>query len=289
MSKIINQLNQVSAFVSLSAFPRMSCSLSTGPRSGRWSRHLTFGLLLAFNFSLLTIQSCGLDVEDPSPPSQPVWVQKSLPDAWPERGIDAHENRGVFLEWRPNPEDNIAGYILYRAEYYEENDSLGKYNLISRVDTETNNILEYLDYTALIRTDYRYTLKAEDNSGNHSEYSESLKYELLPQISANSMTPNGFGDTLENGRQLTWFYNHTFEMEDYILTLLTQQNELVIRTILTPKNYVSGSEIWTIPDDVILESKNIYLWRIDLGAQYIYGLETVGSESAWATFIYSED
>ena len=99
-------------------------------------RSSTFRLLLSLIF--FNFISCGLDIEDPTPPSTPVWVQKSLPEIWPERGIDAHESGGIFLEWEPNPEDDIEAYSIFRAERFEEDDSLGKYELLTVIPIETN-------------------------------------------------------------------------------------------------------------------------------------------------------
>jgi hypothetical protein len=85
-------------------------------------------LILFFQISFLFFQ-CGLDVEDPTPPPPPIWVQKSLPKEWPERGIDAHESGGISLEWESNFSEEIVAYNIYRATWYELNDSLGEYEL----------------------------------------------------------------------------------------------------------------------------------------------------------------
>jgi hypothetical protein len=251
-------------------------------------------LFLIFNFSIFTIHSCGLDVEDPTPPSPPAWVQKSLPEEWPERGVDAHELGGIYLEWQPNPESNISAYLLYRAKYFDKNDSLGGFKLISRIETDSNHEAEYIDSDNEIRVDffkaqYFYKLKAEDLADNTSAYSDSIYYILLPQISLNSMTPNGAYDSLDIGRSLNWGYNYNIEMENYCVTVLSQNNELILREILNPENYVSGGESWSIPDSIVLDSNIIYKWRIDTGARFRNGVETAGSESAWALFRYGRD
>ena len=80
----------------------------------------------------LNIQSCGIDVEDPKLPKSPTWVHKSFPEEWPERGIDAHETNGIYLEWEPNGGTDISAYHIYRATYYEYNDSLGHYEFLAR-------------------------------------------------------------------------------------------------------------------------------------------------------------
>jgi hypothetical protein len=244
-----------------------------------------FLALLIFNSSFL-IFACGLDIEDPTPPSPPVWVSKSLPEEWPERGIDADESEGINLEWNPNLEDNISFYLIFRAEYFEVNDSVGEFDFLSRIEMESSSNLEYIDVDATQRLKYFYRLQAEDLSDNRSAYSDSIGYTLLPQISANQMIPNGLSEVPSYNRRLTWYYANNIEMENYCITILTLEGDFLLRKILNPGNYVNGYETWFIPDSIILESNRVYKWRIDTGAKYYAGIESAGSESPWATFLY---
>jgi hypothetical protein len=228
---------------------------------------------------------CGVDVEESIAPTTPQWVQKSLPAEWPERGIDAHESNSIYLEWDSNPEENIAAYILYRAEYFDSNDSLGDYSILASLGIDSNISCEYIDSEAKIRRKYYYKIRAEDLAENKSAYSDSLAYLLLPQLFIAEMSPNSVIDTLNSERLLHWFYRFNFEMEDYCVTLLDHQNRLITRAVLSPVDYVSGAESWYIPDSIDLESEKIYKWRIDIGARYDNGYENSGSESPWATFI----
>jgi hypothetical protein len=279
MSKNINQLNRLSTFASHHNDPRPRFLLSN-------FRLSTFGLLLPF---ILLISSCGLDVEDPTPPSAPVWVQKSLPEEWPERGIDAHESGGIFLEWEPNPQDNNAVYLLYRAQYFEIQDSLGHYDLIATVENKAIERHQFLDESVQVRVQYYYKLKAEDQSDNQSALSDSLFYTLLPQISNDGMKPNGVVDTLSNDRELSWNYRYNVEMEDYGLTLIDIDGSLIHRVRLTPKDYIAGRESYLIPDSIQLIHRSLYRWRVDTGAEYVEGRERMGSESSWGTFLYVDD
>jgi hypothetical protein len=255
--------------------------------NAKWTPMVSWVLpLLIFNLSLLTVQSCGLDIEDPTPPSPPIWVQKSLPEEWPERGIDAHESGGLILEWEANVELGIKAYLIHRAEYFEENDSLGDYLLISKFERDIGGDLKYLDAEVSLGTMYYYKLKAEDSSENTSAYSDSIGYSLLPQISISTMRPNGLLDTLSENMNLLWAYPNNLEMEDYCLTLLTGTGNFVIRKIFSPGNYVNDTESWIIPTSLILDPGQVYRWRIDTGARYVAGMETAASESPWATFLY---
>ncbi|MBT7462372.1 MAG: hypothetical protein HN686_00180 [Bacteroidetes bacterium] len=241
--------------------------------------------IVLIQFSIFNFHSCGIDVEDPTQPTPPVWVQKSLPDEWPERGIDAHEF-GIYLEWAPNSGENISAYLIFRAEYFDQNDSLSDYELLTRLESESSALLEYIDTDIQLRTYFNYKLKTEDMTGNLSDYSDSRSYSLLPTVQLSTMVPNGPIDKLDGARQLRWNYGYDIEMETYCLTITTDGNELVWREVFNPGNYTSAVESWTIPVSVSLEPDEVYKWRIDTGAQYIDDFETAGSESPWATFLF---
>ena len=239
-----------------------------------------------FHFSLLIFNSCGIDVEDPTPPSPPQWVEKSLPEEWPERGIDAHESGGIYLEWEPNTEDNILANLIYRAEYFDDNDSLGQYEQIDRLEASSNATLEYVDTDLKVRTQYYYKLKSADLSENRSDFSDSLCFGVLPQISIGTMAPNGLLDSLNKDMKLYWRYTYSVEMEDYCLTMVNQNGDYIFREVFTPGNYLDGTESREIPESVTLVPGQIYRWRVDTAARYENDVETAGSESNWATFVF---
>jgi hypothetical protein len=259
------------------------------PTGTKWARMRDWLLALFTLYLSLLISRCGLDIEDPNPPSAPVWIQKSLPEEWPERGIDAHESGGIFLEWEANPEDNVFAYLVYRAELIGENDSLSTYELVNRIETEIKSDLHYLDMDVSMRTEYYYKLKVEDYSENRSIYSDSINYCLIPQIGIGGMAPNGVSSVLTLERELTWQYVYNIEMEVYYITMLSQDNDFVFRYSVLPTNYIDDTESWTIPINIRLDSNSRYKWRIDTGAKYFNNLETCGSESFWAIFNYIED
>jgi hypothetical protein len=280
MSEIINLLKHLYTFAIPHNYPR--------PRFLPFDFRLSiFGMLLTF--SLLTTQSCGLDIEDPTPPSPPVWVQKSLPEEWPEHGIDAHESGGIVLEWEAHNDPGIIAYWLYRASLDQTNDSLGNYLPIVRIPAEAQNNIEYVDFGARVGWIYFYKLKTENASNILSSFSDSLRYKRLPFIHVETMTPNGLIDTLERSRKLTWRYRIYNEMEDYTITILDQHNELVKRINFLPTTYIDGDESLIIPEGTSFENEMIYKWRVDTGANYVDENETAGSESSWATFIFIDD
>jgi hypothetical protein len=240
-----------------------------------------FGLL--FSFIILT---CGLDVENPIPPSSPIWTQKSLPEDWPERGIDAHESGGIYLEWEMNSDEDIKAYLIYRANRFDAFDSTGEYEFLARLEADSHSETQYLDITVGTRSRYYYRLKTENKSGEFSIFSDPVTYALLPQIDIGNMIPNGVDEGLNIERKLFWNYDHSIEMEDYVITILTQHDELICRANFQSGNYTDISETWSIPTHIEFQNNQIYKWRIDVGANYQVGIEDTGSESAWASFIY---
>ena len=254
----------------------------------KWARMRYWLLtLLTFNFAFLTIQ-CGLDIEDSTPPSPPQWVEKSLPEEWPERGIDAHESGGIFLEWEPSPvEENITSYMLLRAEYFEVGDSLGDYELLATLAQASTSEAEYIDRSSRVNTRYHYVLIAEDASENQSTPSDTLGYRLLGAMSSASMLPNGLSVPLDSDRKLQWTYSFVVAMENYTMTILSADNGLILRRELIPGNYLGGIEYFTVPDTIVLSSGSSYKWRVDMGGRYVEDRETAGSESPWATFLYT--
>jgi hypothetical protein len=250
---------------------------------------LTIGMLLTLNLSLLTFDSCGLDIEDPTPPATPKWIQKSLPEEWPERGIDAHESGGIYLEWSVAPEEEIVSFVLFRAIRFNEIDSIGEYeNRDSIAVISSRSTFEYLDVEVLLRTRYYYIIRSEDIAGNYSEYSDTISYSILPIIESASMNPNGLESTLPLDRTLRWQMSYTSMLENYCLTILTSTNELVFRSIIAPKDYTGGLEWLEIPARITLEGNSNYKWRVDTGANYQDGYEHSGSESVWAIFAVEE-
>jgi hypothetical protein len=280
MSKSLTGLQHPTSFASHHSYPRPSfVSFAFRP--------VILGSLLLFSF--LNLQSCGLDLEDPTAPSPPVWVQKSLPEEWPERGIDAHESMGITLEWEPDPEYDIAAYQIFRAEYYRTLDSLEDYKMISREEVFSSASYRFVDNNVNVGNTYFYKLKAISLSENVSGYSDSLGYRLLQPLSAGMLFPNGIFQNLPANRILSWYPHYLNDIQNYCLTLLNSNEELIQRLILQPTSYLGGGESWRIPDDISLASGTVYKWRLDLAGDYVLGIETSGAESSWAYFYYLDE
>jgi hypothetical protein len=251
------------------------------------SRFTSYLFLLVFYLTiisfLISCLTCGVNVEDPTPPSKPQWIEKSDLDAWPERGIDAHESVGIYLEWGFAPDEDIMAYNLYRATWFDAQDSLGDYSLITRMETESLLKHEYIDRQVSTGSKYFYKLNAEDASNNISEYSDSTYYTLATQISSEYLTPNGRTVTLGSDRTLTWVAIIQIDLKDFYLTLLSDENELMTRIFRAPTNYTGLKEKYVIPDSIALVPGTVYQWRIDIETADEYS----SSESPWAPFLYA--
>lgn len=277
----------MSLFDNISRMPlSRNLSLAVG---GSWEQaKIIIQVLFIISFSFISFQ-CGLDVEDPTPPDPPQWIPKSLPEEWPERGIDAHESGGIQLEWNASLDEDIVAYHIYRATYSAITDTIGNFSHLIQVEAGERHVYHYIDETVTRNIRYYFKLMAEDIAGNMSNCSDSIYYTAKGTINPNSMIPNGTTAALPLDRTVLWHNYYLNEMSDYCLTILSEEGDLVTRNLLQPKNYLNGDEYWELPDTIVLEPGGIYKWRVDTGCDYRKGLETGGSESPWAVFHYLEN
>ena len=243
---------------------------------------------LIFNFSLFTLSSCGFDVEDPTPPNPPQWVPKSLPEEWPERGIDANETAGISLEWNKGSTiDEIAHFEIYRAK--QDDSEILEYTHLVSIEADDQTIYGYVDDRIPWFERFFYTISAIDDAGNRSNWGDTISYLRLPPVSLETMIPNGINKKIDENRTLSWILDYGREVEEYCITILNTDGDLILREVFFPSNYVGGREEWIIPRAIIMEDFTTYKWRVDLSAQFENGHETAGSESSWAYFVYEKD
>lgn len=193
----------------------------------------------------------------------------------------------MFLKWEPHLNENIVAYVLFVAQYYQINDSLGEYGILKRTAFESMNRHTYIYSEVDTRSKYYYKIKAEDTPGNLGAFPDSTGYTLLPGLRPDLMNLNGITDTLHSKRQLHLNFPYEIDLEDYCLTIHSQSQESVTRSQWNPMNYIIGGEFWSIPDSLILTPNQIYKWHLDTGAGYMNGKESIGSESSWAIYIFS--
>jgi hypothetical protein len=249
--------------------------------------HFSLRLLLIVQFSIITIQ-CGLDIEDPTPPSPLAWVQKSFPEEWPETGVDAHEDGGIFLEWEPPIDEGVDKFDLYRSQgLVSDSIEYLEFEFLASIPA-SDGVFDYRDQQAERNNGYYYYIIATDQSGNKSEPSDTLFYYSMEPVKFSAMRPVGTTDSLIYPFRLHWIYPVEVAMETYTLTILTNEGDVCLRTVLVPLSYVSDMEYYEIQPGIDLDGPGIYSWRIDCNARYEAGVETYGSESKWAKFTFVE-
>jgi hypothetical protein len=248
-------------------------------------------ILIIFVFiSINLIHSCGVDIEDPIPPSQPSWFEKSLPEEWPERGIDAIESGHIYIEWVPNQQNEIIEkYQIFRAEYSELDEVFGEYELLHEIDAHHSLKTEYIDLTTIHNIFYSYKLIAVNDVGDKSKASVSVIYKRLRSLSIEYMLPNSMNVSLGSNRQLKWRNVNYDMMERYTLSITSRANMLLFRQEIGVGNYTGNTEYFYIPDSVVFSPGEIYKWRVDMSALYIDSRETAGSESLWAYFLFQPE
>ncbi|MCK4641573.1 MAG: hypothetical protein KAU06_09545 [Candidatus Marinimicrobia bacterium] len=174
-------------------------------------------------FLMIFVSRCGESIEDPDPPTAPVWVEKSAPTDTIESGIRPYnDGNGILLEWHPNLEEDISGYKLYRTGEDIEN----KFALIADINAFKISGADtfFIDDLVQLNTDYFYYLKAYDQAENKSEPSDTIRYRLIEK--AEPLKPLG---TINN---------YTPEFEWYDFTNVTY--EYIIRV----ESFLSQEVIW---------------------------------------------
>lgn len=243
---------------------------------------------LIFIFSFLILSGCGFDVEDPTPPDPPQWVPKSLPEEWPERGIDAHESGGIFLEWEIESCEGIIGHRIYRAIVDTSKEDLVGYTQIHFIECDTRYNGSYIDIDVIPGNYYSYYLRTVSGDNSASMASDTLTYSLHSKPIFSTMTPSSITDTITYQDPLSWNYYYNNDVEVYHLTLVSSDGVLIIRDVFPPGNYLGRTERWTLSDDLNLIDGYIYQWRIDPSSNYNNDRETRGSESDWAKFVFKK-
>lgn len=246
--------------------------------------------------------SC-LDVpEDPEPPVRPEWVQKSLPESFDERGIDA-DNTGkerIVLMWYQNQEEDLAGYEIYRADTSSDN-TFKKIRFRDIFQVQGVDTMMF-DDSVSNHVDYFYCIKARDISGNLSISSDTISYRLINAPECISPV----NSTVEAGLAFEWMdlaSNYEFSTE-YVIRL---ENMSLGQTVWTARftniwyGYENNNPVSfqffncsdQQPDNLISCNTNlsrlvpgVYRWKIKAISEVdnSTNLDEASGESEWAYF-----
>jgi len=142
---------------------------------------------------LLLVSSCGKDIDniDEEGPSRPNFKAKSLDSEFEEQGIDAvSDGDYIRIEWKPNTEQDLEGYKLFRGE--SSNIDSSWIELTNDLDLNDSSYTDR-DFSLLSESNWYYRLSAYDGNENDSDTSIVIRYKLLykPNISLEKLDNNG--------------------------------------------------------------------------------------------------
>ncbi|MDX9777223.1 MAG: hypothetical protein RBT43_00490 [bacterium] len=238
--------------------------------------------------------------------SVPRFIPKTPPDSLLERGIDAHPDNAIYLEWEEPAtaeEEGILGYYVYRGKLNGDEYSFKRIATVNRNAGLLYKSNEYIDNGANLDTTYYYYLRSYNDFTVSKENSDTVYYRLARKASPHS--PSGdISDQkphlvfqypirvvdrisylylrlyyMESGSyQIKYFTKtHRFDLSQSIFNVYLQNNTYHT-TVLLDSLKTDGS------GNKYLEKGN-YRWRVDaVSGEPGGGPETEGSESNWMYF-----
>ena len=238
--------------------------------------------------------------------SVPRFVPKTPPDSVVERGIDAHPDNAIYLEWEEPAtaeEEGILGYYVYRSTLRD-----GEYDFKRIATVERNAGLlyesdEYVDNEVTLDSTYYYYLKSYNDFTVSKENSDTVYYKLTIKTRLDSPS----GDISNNkpvfecfyprytGSRVSYFYLRLYYMQDqayrikfYAKTHLFDFSRSSYDIYIQNNNYhttVLLDSLWEDGSGNKYLEKGNYRWRVDaVSGEPGGGPETEGSESNWMYF-----
>ncbi|MCH7761975.1 fibronectin type III domain-containing protein, partial [candidate division TA06 bacterium] len=199
------------------------------------------------------------------PPSPPFLIPHGNDEDSVDVGIDAvSEGDWIYLEWRENPEEDLAGYIVYR-------DSLPNpgFTPISSLIQDTF----YMDKNLTLGIRYYYTVTAVDTAGNESNRAvlkggDTLNYQLASKPFLLSPLE---GDSLPSSSIIfRWNLDSASDGFFIVKAFSSVDGQLLqmgdVEEFFTPQSEYA---------DTLFLPQGSYRWRVDYG---ITG-QNLGSES----------
>ena len=236
----------------------------------------------------------------------PYFIPKQSPDSLEERGIDAHPDNAIYLEWEEPASaesEGILDYYIYRGKLIDQEYQFKKIATVERNAGILYDSDKYIDYDVNLDTTYYYYLKSHNDFTVSRETSDTAYYKLSYKATPNSP----LGDIYSNQPRfefqyprfnidnINYFYFRLayFENESYTIKYFSK----IFRFDLLKSTFIvyiksTGSHTTILFDNLWKNSENKnylekgnYRWRIDAIASQLGGApETEGSESDWMYF-----
>ncbi len=264
------------------------------------SKNISFGLILGF--MIMTVTGCF-----PQPDiSVPNFIPKTPPDSVVERGIDAHPDNAIYLEWEEPAtaeEEGILGYYIYRGKLVNEDYVFSRIASVQRNEGLLYDSDSYVDYSVHLDTTYYYYLKSYNDFAVSKETSDTAQYKLThkptPVSPAGDITSiNQFFEFIYPLRTIDrvnylYFRLYYFENSTYQIKLFAKKHRFDLSQStfhIYLKNNDSHTTVlmdslWTDTEEKRYLEKGTYRWRVDAVSGQLGGApETEGSESAWMYF-----
>jgi len=236
----------------------------------------------------------------------PQFVPKSPPDSLNEKGIDAHPDNAIYLEWiePASAEDEvIQGYYLYRGKLIDQEYQFERIAVIERNTGILFDSDKYIDYNVNLDTTYYYYLKSHNDFTVSQTTSDTTYYKLSYKAIPYKPLGDIYSDQPSfefryprfNIDNINYFYlrlacfeNESYSIKYFIKIFRFDLSEFIFTTYLNS----IGSHTTILMDNLPLDTsgkkyleKGSYRWRIDAIASQLGGApETEGSESAWMYF-----
>ena len=236
----------------------------------------------------------------------PYFIPKQSPDSLEERGIDAHPDNAIYLEWEEPASaesEGILDYYIYRGKLIDQEYQFKRIASVERNAGLLYDSDKYIDYDVNLDTTYYYYLKSHNDFTVSKTTSDTIYYKLSYKSTLNrplgdiySSQPSFlFGypkfniDNINNFYlRLTYFENESYSIRYFVKIFRFDLSKEAYTT------YINNTDVHTtvLVDSLWKNTKNKnylikgnYRWRVDAIASQLGGApETEGSESDWAYF-----
>lgn len=236
----------------------------------------------------------------------PMFIPKSPPDSLEERGIDAHPDNAIYLEWEEpetSEQEGILSYYLYRGKL-EDGEYQFKYlDEIVRNAGLLYDSDKYVDYDVNLDTTYYYYLKSHNDFTVSKKTSDTVYYKLVNKVAMEypggeiaSQSPSfKFVTALRNINRISHFYfrlyylnNSTYEILYFVKRFrfdFSQSRYYIhLNQPDSHETVLINNLLRNTQNETYLKDGN-YRWRVDAIAAELGGApETEGSESDWMYF-----
>lgn len=254
-------------------------------------------------FSMFILLTGCFEQPDITPP---YFIPKQSPDSLVEKGIDAHPDNAIYLEWEEPASaesEGILDYYIYRGKLIDQEYQFKRIAIVNRNTDLLYDSDKYIDYDIKLDTTYYYYLKSHNDFTTSNLTSDTAIFKLVRK--ANVETPTG--NIYDNKPRFQFYYPsldinrishfymrlYYFEGKKYEIKYFTKTHRIdfsMERFYIYLENNIRHTTVlidslWRDLQSKKYLEKGNYRWRIDAVSGQLGGApETEGSESDWMYF-----